>query len=691
MTRVFFFILSYFAAFISSARAEVDLSRNSGAKRDKSMSGLISESEEYSLTRKGYASAGMIEEGLKENAFDAPLAVHIIKSEEIRRSGATSIPEILRLVPGIQVSRIDGNKWAITVRGFNAQFSNKLLVMIDGRSVYTPLFSGVFWDTMDYILEDIDRVEVIRGPGGTIWGANAVNGVINIITRKAIGTQGAYASVTTGNLDKFIGEARYGGQTKSGDYYRIYAKSSDHGALNRTRSDVPGQDGTSNHDGYSQNQVGFRYDIKNAFGEKAKLMLEGDAFQSKADRYASNLNGTGDYTNKGSKGGNININYDQALSLKSNFSIQSYFDYNSINSDLFDRDAATFNINYQHFYNTSLLNQFSWGLGYRSVRDRINEGTLTSPSGSGQYKILDYTPDNQTFDTYSGFLQDRYWLIKHELEFTVGSKFERNSYTKFEYQPNARLAYYPTDNQTIWTSVSRAIRVPTRGERTLTLTKEPGTIKEEGNQRFNSENLLSYELGYRIKPTDSSSIDIATFYNEYRSLHTYEYQNTGSFMDENLGTGKSYGGDITGKVSLTQDWKLEAGYDFIKMELRAKPSSNDDTYIHNLEQFEASSPRHQFQIHSYYNFTPKLEFDNVFYYVSALPFKGGMYNGTVINTIPAYTRFDTRLGYFINKNFELSTGIQNLFGKEHEEFYAPLASYATKIGRTFYVKLAYRN
>lgn len=618
----------------------------------------------------------------KESAFDAASATYILSSEDIRRSGVTTIPEALRMVPGVQVSRIDGNKWAISVRGFDNQFSNKLLVMIDGRTVYTPLFSGVVWDIHDYVMEDIDKIEVIRGPGGTIWGANAVNGIINIITKSATQTQGGYVSQVLGNKDKSITEVRYGGKTLSNDYYRVYAKKVVTGGSTGYDS------GKSRDDGNKQDRAGFRYDVTSL--KDSSVTVHGDVFSGTASNYFSTLNNP-DKNDKDSKGANLVVNWDKTLSKKSSFSLQTYFDYDQFSIPVLKRSARTFDVDFQHFYNFSRNNQFIWGLGYRQIIDDIEDSTAADVDGL-LFTPIKYSPNKRNDEIYSAFIQDKIGLVEDKLYLTLGSKFLTNDYTGFEYQPSARLTYYPSRNQTLWTAVSRAIRTPTRGQISFDIKEEVyGSTVSKGTPQVESEDVIAYEAGYRIKPTSKTLFDITTFYNKYSKLITYE-DIGGIPTVGNLGYGQSYGGEISGKWQVTDDLRMEASYDYLETNLYISDNSTDDTSVlapyDALKLSEGRSPKNQFRLRSYYNITPKVEFDNMLYYVDSLPSAKAV--TTDEKGIPSYVRLDTRLGYLPTKNLDLSVGIRNLLDDRHSEFSAGFYSARAEISRTFYFKAVWQ-
>src|SRR5467141_5147992 len=385
---------------------------------------------------------------------DAAAAIFVITQEDIRRSGAASIPEALRLVPGLEVARIDQNKWAIGSRGFNGRFDNKLLVLIDGRSVYTPLFSGVYWNVQDVMLEDVDRIEVIRGPGATLWGANAVNGVINVITKKAKSTQSAVVTAGAGTEERAAGGVRYGGKVGDNSYFRAYTK-----YFNWGPSAYPS--GMTAHDGWDALRGGFRADWTPAGSNS--LTLQGDIYQSKYGEtltvpslnapYSNTFPNNGKYS-----GGNLLGRWNHS-SEGSSMSLQMYYDNTTIaDNSLFVDHQNIFDIDFQHGFHVGDSQQFVWGLGYRSIRDR------NDPSFS-----VSLQPNQVTLNQFSTFLQDEISLVDSRLRLTLGSKFEHNEFTGFEIEPNARLLWNLTPNQSIWTAVSRAVRTPALTEEGLRL------------------------------------------------------------------------------------------------------------------------------------------------------------------------------------------------------------------------------
>ena len=417
-----------------------------------------------------------------ERAFDAASAIFVITAEDIRRSGAESIPEALRLAPGLQVAQVDSNKWAVTSRGFAGIYANKLLVLIDGRSVYTPEFSGVVWDAQDVVMEDIKRIEVIRGPGATLWGANAVNGVINIITKHASETQGKLVSGVYGNNQ--IGKSetgRYGGKIDDYTYYRVYEKYFD-------RGDVQRADGANSYTDWSQSRTGFRLDREDN-GNDNSFTVQGDAYYSEKHRQTVAISLTPreiDHTDSNG-GGNILGRFTHKYQNGSESVLQLYFDNASRDHILFNRSINTYDADFQHTWDINNSNRLTWGLGYRFVEADILAESVQFDFGQNSYYQ----------NLYSSFIQDRYEVVNNKVFLTLGSKFEHNDYTGFEVQPSARLSWLPTENQTLWTAVSKAVRTPNIGERDISLVvgtspSTGGLQKVVGNDQFDSEKLVAY-------------------------------------------------------------------------------------------------------------------------------------------------------------------------------------------------------
>ena len=379
-------------------------------------------------------------------------AVFVVTNEMIRRSGARTIPDALRLVPGVQVARIDANKWAVTIRGFNGRYANKLLVQIDGRSVYTPLFAGVYWDVQDVVLEDVDRIEVIRGPGAAVWGANAVNGVVNIITKSARDTQGTFVEAGSGTEERSFSTVRTGGKLGQNAYYRIYGK-----WFERDRAGLP--TGIAD-DEWRQGRTGFRIDWEPNGCDK--LTFQGDAYggtSGTANRIPDSLPPDFQSTitdDSRVSGGNALLRWSRTIDAETDWSLQFYYDRTSRKAVTtgFQEDRDTIDLDFQHRFPLAPEHSLIWGFGYRNSKDSIRSSPF----------YLQFYPSDRADDLFSYFVQDEITLREDLLYLTVGSKFEHNDYTAFEYQPTGRLLWTPDPRHSIWAAISRAVRTPSRAE-----------------------------------------------------------------------------------------------------------------------------------------------------------------------------------------------------------------------------------
>ena len=595
-----------------------------------------------------------------QKVADAAAAIFVLTQEDIRRSGATSIPEALRLVPGLEVARIDQNKWAIGSRGFNGRFDNKLLVLIDGRSVYTPLY----WNVQDVMLEDVDRIEVIRGPGATLWGANAVDGVINVITKKAKATQSAIVTAGAGTEERAAGGVRFGSKLGDNTYYRAYTKYFDWGP-----SAYPS--GITAHDGWDALRGGFRADWTPAGANS--LTVQGDIYRSRFDEtltvaslsapYSNTFPNDGKYS-----GGNILGRWNHT-SEGSSMSLQMYYDNTTITDhSLFGDHQNILDIDFQDGFHAGNSQQFVWGLGYRSIHDK-NDASFT----------VSLQPNQVTLNQFSTFLQDEISLVDNRLQITLGSKFERNEFTGFEIEPNARLLWNLTPNQSIWTAVSRAVRTPALTEEGLRLNSQvipPGTpanptplpavVAVFGSHQFNSEDLLAYELGYRVQATKNLSLDIATFYNNYSNLRTAEpgapYPEGSPaptdfvipFVAGNKMSGGTYGVELFADWKVVPKWRLVGSYSYLQMDIHKNIDSQDPT----PDNPNGSSPRHQWYLRSSVDLPKHFEQDTTLRFVDHLPSLG----------LPSYYSLDAHLGWRPVNSLEFSIGGQNLLNNWHLEF-----------------------
>ena len=616
----------------------------------------------------------------QQKLFKTPAAVYVITNEDIRRSGASTIPDLLRMVPGMEVARINSNKWAITSRGFNQEFAKRLLVMIDGRSIYGPLFGGVRWDTHDVMLEDIDRIEVIRGPGGTLWGSNAVNGIINIVTKNAKDTQGTILVGQGSDIEHYLTAARYGGKLKGPTYFRVYSRYFDRD--DTTCIDHAHTAHAYSNDGWDVLRGGFRIDSYPQ--EHDHLTLLGDIYNGDIGEATMLYSLTSPISQESShdnkiEGGNLLGRWERTLSKDSDMKLQVYYNRDKRLEKKFNETIDTYDIDFQHRFPMTEQHELSWGLGYRLDRHTVD--------GTFNYSL---SPRHRDLSIYSGFIQDNITVLKDKLEVTIGTKIEHNYYTGLEWQPSGRFIWTLDDRNAIWGAVTRAVRTPNRHDTDSTTSwgvfqVGPSVISQEayGNEDVDSEKVIVYELGYRARPTEKMFIDVTGFINRYDNLMATErtanipkagYTIWPNQQDNKL-YGETYGVELSASYQAAKNWNLSAGYTFLQMQLRTRSSSTStrDATV------EGKSPHNQFHFRSYLNLTDNLELDCSLKYVDNLP----------ADNILNYIRFDLRLGWHITKNMELSLVGQNLFDNRHSEFGEEQGQSVTEAERAFFAKLTY--
>ncbi len=627
----------------------------------------------YSMTLEELLNIEVISASKKsQKLLDIAAAVFVLTQNDIQRSGATSIAEALRLVPGLHVARIDANKWAITSRGFNSRFANKLLVMIDGRSVYTPLFAGTYWAMQDVPLEDIDKIEIIRGSGGSVWGANAVNGIINIITRSAKDSQGNLVSVGAGDEERGFVSLRHGGESDNGTFYRVYAKYFDRDE---------GFNDLGAHDAHEQGQVGFRLDWLS--GDNNTFTFSGDHFSGDADQLLStaidpapSINTFTDTSEL--SGSNLLLKWQQTRRNDSELSFQAYYDHVSREGALIFEDRDTIDLEFQHRFPVGSKHDLIWGLGYRYISDNT-EGNLS-------YSL---NPNERDFGLFSAFIQDEISLMDGKAALTTGIKFEHNDFTGFEFQPNIRLRWDLTESHTIWGAVSRSVRTPARGEHDINLRiispdpALPFPVFIKGNSQFGSEELVSYEIGYRIQPSDKLYVDIAAFYSDYDELRSIEFSQFPppvlALTFDNRLKGDSVGLEISTKALLADDWRLQLIYTYLDVNLDLVEDSMDQ----QSKSEERSSPSHQFSIWSFTEISDSLSLNT-----------GIRYVGEIESPAPgadSYTSVDIHLDWRVNPNLRLSLVGQNLADNHHQEFQPDfIVIQSTEVEQRFYAKASWR-
>ena len=606
-------------------------------------------------------------------------AVFVISQEDIRRSGATRIPDLLRMVPGLDVAQINANTWAISARGFNSEFADKLLVLVDGRAVYSPTFAEVFWDTLDVPLEDIDRIEVIRGPGGTVWGNNAVNGVINIITKDARDTQGALVSGGGGTTEQGFGLVRYGGEINGQTYYRIFTDYLNHGYF----PDLNGQNGG---DGSHLLHGGFRVDSK--VSTNNTLMLQGDLYTgAEGDSIVhSVLSPPGNFNvfaRAGLSGGDVQGQWNRTFSSRSDLTLQIYFDkYTRSGPESFEtRNTVDFDFRYHQLLGTR--NDLTWGLGYRYSGDQTI-GTIDQA----------FSPPNRWGDLFNFFIEDQIALAPNRLLVYAGTKLENNYFTGFDLEPSVRMAWTPSNHQTVWAAVSNAHRAPSLRDVSLnaTLAALPGPtdVVLLGNANYNDEIVWAYELGYRAEFSNRVSVDLATYLNDYHNLQTieplpsFEQPDTAPPL---LVVPSTFGNKmrgITGGFEASVHWKvtdrfmLSPGYSFLKMNMHPDSTSLDTSTAADTE---GSSPSHQAQLRTHVDLPYGFGWDASAYFVGPLP----------AQFVPSYTRIDSQLSWQFSEQMQFSLVGQNLLSDHHLEFNDDLAIVnPSQVKRSVFAKITWQ-
>jgi iron complex outermembrane receptor protein len=608
-------------------------------------------------------------------------AVYVISQEDIRRSGATSIPDVLRMAPGVDVAQIDAHLWAISIRGFGERFTDKVLVLIDGRSVYTPTNSGVNWDQQNVPLEDIERIEVIRGPGGTVWGANAVNGVINIITMSAKTTHGGLVTAAAGSNGNAEGLMQYGGSIGAKGSYRVFGNYVNVG-------NTTAVDGTPAPDNWHTSHSGFRTDWD--LSQHDVLTIQGDlmgihAGDTVGETFFNALPLQATLNSKTTVGGgNLLGRWSRTFSPTSDVSVQGYYDaYNRYEEGGLE-NRKTFDLDFHHHFAAGSRNDIVWGLGYRVTSDNL------APEFS---KI--FTPQKRTDHLYSAFIQDEI-RVTNWLRLTLGSKIEHNGYIGGEFEPGAQLVWTPTKQQAIWISIARAIRQPARTDTDvqIALTTFPmddgsfALLALSGDRQRSEERLLAYQLGYRAQVNKRLSFDIAGFSNVYSKVQTIESGDpfftvtSGpphlviplTFSDK--AHAWTYGGEAFANWNVTKRWRLSPGYAFIHINANPDPESND-TMVAGLG---GNTPHHKFEVRSLLSLPHNLDLDSALYHVGGVP---GL-------SVSSYDRFDTRLGWRAGEHSEFSIVGQNLLTPRHSETGDAFNLSHTQVKRSVFGKITWR-
>ena len=592
-----------------------------------------------------------------ESVTEASAAITLISREDIRRSGAANLPEALQLLPGLAAHQIGTRDWAVSSRGFNQQSSNKMLVMIDGRVVYSPIFAGVFWDVQRVPLEDVDRIELVRGPGAALWGANAVNGVINVVTRSAVETGGGFASVTGGTNDQAQVEVRYGGGVGAGAAARVYA-------LGSTEGGSAGEFGGNGPDDWQFGQGGFRSDFSRG---NDLFTVQGDGYAARGGTRLVLPVPTLPFTSQLTEdleahGANVLGRWSHRFSGESDLALQAYADHAvRTQPSSFGRLAVTtLDVDFQHQFALGGSQRILWGLGYRLISDEV----------SGAFSVA-FDPPGRTVHLTTGFVQDEVVLVRDRLALNVGSKFEHNSYTGFELQPTGRVLWTPSLSTTVWGAVSRAVRTPSRVDSDIRVVAQvfdapPVTqVQALGSDTLQAEELIAYEVGYRMVPHSRLALDIAAYYHDYDEVRSFAPGSPVSddgmrvlpFTVGNEARARTYGGTASATVRLSPRWRVRGSYTYLNMTSRLSDDATPGTVA---DVSPGLNPSHQLGLWSSTDLAREIELDLVVRYLSELE--------TAVSRVDGYIDADARLGMTLNRSFGVAIVGRNLLSARRVQF-----------------------
>lgn len=631
-----------------------------------------------------------------QSLSSTPAAIFVVSQDDIRRSGSRTIPDVLRMVPGLQVQQVDASSWAVTSRGSNGIFANKLLVLMDGRTIYSPMFSGVRWDTQDTDLASIDRIEVIRGPGAAMWGSNAVNGVINIITKDTRETQGFQADAAVGDLTSLQTTARFGGAAGDEFHYRVYGKYFDRDGY------APEVNGDS-YDDWDMWRIGGRFDWSVTRNDEITLVAEaydgsvGDnILQNSVTPPYQTISNVSDEPS----GEFVLASWNRTLSDTSDFQLQMYFDHAERNQIAPEEVLDTVDVDFQHHFAIGSRHDLVWGLGLRYTEDKT--------TGS---ETISLVPPDRTQRQYSGFIQDEIRLYREKVFLTLGTKVEKNNFSQSntEWSPNVRLSWLINDSSTAWASVAKAVRTPSRIEldgRILGSVEPPFTgmntfpvpfaLTINGNPTLHSEEVIAYEIGYRAQPTRSMTLDVAFFYNDYKDVRTlvsqgvlcqpaglpisdpacffgpFDYSEMPLLMMNQLDQ-DTKGMEIGMSFGIRDWWRIHGAYSYLKID-----GSDPNTLSVNAGE---DSPEHQLSVRSSMNFTSSTEFDFWMRYVDDLQ----------IQNVDSYVTLDARVNWAISDAWQVSFAGRNLLDSSHLEFREEFGQNQTvEIPREFIAELRWQ-
>lgn len=569
-------------------------------------------------------------------------AIFVLSRDDIRRSHVTSVPEALRLVPGVQVARIDANKWAVSIRGFNSRTANKLLVLVDGRSVYDPLFTGVFWEARDVNLEEIERIEVVRGPGGTLWGANAVNGVINIITRHAGDTLGTQVTLGAGTEERAQGGVRYGWRSSANSQTRLYVD----GFGRDTGFSTVGT-----HDDSRMARTGLRTDWSR---NEHKVLFKGDLYDGVFGTAASPLTPGSIPQDVGNQGQSFVLRWTYDYAEGAQTLLQLWYDHFSYDNYSLDEKRQTYDLEFQQSFRWGENQHIVWGANHRRTSDKLRNGPL--------FALM---PTSRRDNLSSLFVQDEIGLVERRLHLTLGTKLEHNDYSGTEWEPNARLSWVHDANNTFWAAISRAVRSPSRLESDL-IASPP--LLPAGNPNMDSEKLIAYEAGFRSRVAAQTWLDTTVFHNVYHDLLSIE----GTVIGNKL-QGTSSGVEVANRWQLGHAWQYDIAYTYLFMNFTTEAGSLD---TRNGVIIEGSDPRHQVVMRGAWTPLSTVEVDASLRYVDKLS----------ALSVPSYITADFGVSWRPQRGLRLAAVGQNLLDRSHPE---QSGATTTEVQRGFYLKLSW--
>jgi iron complex outermembrane recepter protein len=593
---------------------------------------------------------------------DTPAALYVITREEIIRSGVTTLPDALRLAPGVEVGRLSSTTWAVSIRGLQNNFSKSVLVLIDGRNVYTTLFAGVYWDVQDLPLEDIDRIEVIRGPSGTIWGPNSANGVIDIITRKAADSKGVQASALAGNMDHTIDDLQIG--AGSGDAnFRLFGRGFERAHEYHT-------DGI-NDDTWHEERLGFRVDRDK---DAAEMMLEGDLYKGTSPHIVGTA-----VSNDQTSGGDVNFRYQTIQANGTGMVVQAYFDRTNRTRGFLGDTRDTVDFDFVDRLKAGNSNLFSVGAGLRWIPFNV----IPTVAGEG------LVPPTGVDHIYTGFLQDEIHLGR-TVNLTVGAKLQQNNYSGLDVLPSGCLLWSPNDKQSLWGGVTRSVTTPSDLEENFLLQAESPTLVVQliGNHHFKSEDVLGYELGYRGTVNKHLYFDISGFWNQYSQLQSFGPEvisQSGSttyvtIQYTNQISGSASGFEFAPQVAIGSFWRLNLAYSFLNSDFQAAGQTSNVSSTGSVGTYDKSSPKDQVVLQSRFDLPWKFQFDQTYRFISALP----------AQKVPAYQTADLHLLRPLGNNFLVEAVGQNLFQSHHYEWgTGDLSQPPVGIDRAGYIRLSF--